>query len=200
MRTNVKSYTDSQLLERVEYIGGRIPNRGKYLIIGVQSQEDAPNLFDDKFYVYDGSIFKQVSSGTTNAGKTALLHFDQYNLTGAAVWKTDQWCPNLYKRGYHKASRADGGMRALRQQQPIWFYRDSDKDLNAEEVGTLHHKIIWANMHGVSYDPNSEITKELINGWSFACQAWNIMVDYRQMINATWTRNKLVDYALLKEW
>ncbi len=195
MRTNVKSYTDSQLLERVEFIGGKIPNIGKYLIIGVQSQEDAFNIFDDKFYVFDGNIFRQVSSGTTNAGKTALLHFDNYDLTGVAVWKTNQWCPDLYKRGYHK-----GKMRALRQEKPILYYRDSDKDLKAEEQGKLHSGIIYANMHGVDYNPYSTITKEFIGGWSFACQVWNRMSDYRQMINATWKRNKFVDYALLKEW
>lgn len=198
--TNIKSYTDSQLLERVESIGGVIPNQGKYLIIGVQSQEDAFNLFDDKFYVFDGHKFKQVSSGTTNAGKTALLHFDKYKLSGAAVWKTDQWCPDLFKRGFHKASRKGGGMRALRQEKKIWYYRDSDKDLSTEEQGELFHEIIYANMHGVDYNPYSTKTKEFINGWSFGCQVWNRMGDYRQMVNAVWDRNKFVDYALLKEF
>ena len=198
--TNVKPYSDKQLLDRVESIGGKIPNVGKYLIIGVQSQEDAFNLFDDKFYVFDGHIFKQVSSGTTNAGKTALLNFDKYNLSGAAVWKTDQFIEDCFKRGMHKASRADGGMRALRQNKPIKYYRDSDKDHKAEEQGTLHEGIIWANMHGVDYNPYSTVVKDLINGWSFACQVWNNMGDYRQMLKAVWDRNKTVDYALLKEF
>lgn len=193
--SNVKSYTDAQLLERVELIGGTIPNIGKYLIIGVQSQEDAFNFFDDKFYVFDGTQFKQVSTGTTNAGKTALKAFDSYGLSGAAVWKTDVFYSDLYQRGLHK-----GRMRALRQAKPIYFYRDSDKDNQAEEQGKLHHEVIYANMHGVDYDPYSEITKQFINGWSFACQVWNRMGDYRQMIRATWDRNKPVDYCLLKEW
>lgn len=193
--TNVKQYTDSQLLERVEHIGGKIPNQGKYLIVGVQSQEDAFNLFDDKFYVFDGNLFKQVSSGTTNPGKTALLLFDKYNLPGSAVWQTDQFCENVYKRGFHK-----GKMRALRQVEPIYYYRDSDKDEFAEEQGALQKGIIYCNMHGVDYNPFSEVVKTQIGGWSFGCQVWNRMSDYRQMINATWERNKLVDYALLKEW
>lgn len=194
--STVRQYTDQELLDRVEAIGGTIPNVGdKYLIIGVQSQEDTFNKFDDKFYVFDGNQFKQVSTGTTNSGKTALHFFDNYNLAGAAVWKTDQWCPNLYERGYHK-----GRMRALRQSQKVYFYRDTDKDSKAEETGTLHHDIIYVNMHGVDYDPYSNITKEFINGWSFGCQVWNRMGDYRQMIKATWDRNKPVDYALLKEF
>ncbi|MDB0602373.1 hypothetical protein PL373_14725 [Tenacibaculum maritimum] len=195
MKTNIKSYSDNQLLEKVESVGGIIPNRGKYLIIGVQSQEDAFNVFDDKFYVFDGPDFKQVSSGTTNAGRTALFFYDKYNLPGTAVWKTDMFYSDLFKRGYHK-----GKMRALRQQKPIYFYRDSDKDMFIEEQGELHNAIIYANMHGVDYNPYSNINKEFINGWSFACQVWNRMGDYRQMVNAVWKRNRSVDYALIKEF
>lgn len=198
--SNVRPYSDSEILERVEQIGGTIPNEGKYLIIGIQSNEDAFNRFDDKFYVFDGPVFKQVSTGTTNAGKTALLFFRDYKLPGAAVWQTDKWYPDLYKRGMHKASRADGGMRALRQSQPIYFYRDSDGDQFAEEQGELFHEIIYANMHGVDYNPYSDISRETIGGWSFGCQVWNRMGDYRQMINAVWSRNLPVDYVLLKEF
>lgn len=194
--TNVKNYTDKQLLEKVESIGGKIPNIGeKYLIIGVQSQEDAYNVFDDKFYVFDGKAFKMTSTGTTNAGSTALKTFDKYELDGAAVWKTNMWYKDLYIPGMHK-----GKMKALRQNEPIYYYRDSDKDDKAEEQGKLHYGIIYANMHGVDYDPFSNKIGTNIGGWSFACQVWNRMSDYGQMIKATWGRNKPVDYALLKEW
>ena len=88
--TNVRQFTDQELLCKVEDIGGEIPNSGKYFIIGVQSIEDRYNVFDDKFYVYDGSTFIMTSSGTTNAGATALKHFDNYSLNGVAVWKTNQ--------------------------------------------------------------------------------------------------------------
>lgn len=193
--TNVRAYTDKELLERVRALdGGQIPNKGKYLIIGVQSKEDAYNLFDDKFYVFDGPEFVIVSSGTTNVGATALQNFDKYNLPGAAVWKTNQFVKDCFFPGYHK-----GRMKALRQVNPIYYYRDSDKDKFVEEQGNLYYEIIYANMHGVSYDPFSKIIKENINGWSFACQVWNRMSDYRNMIKATWARDKHVDYALLKE-
>lgn len=199
--TKVRNYTDTQLLERAEYFGLRIPNIGeKYLIIGVQSQEDDYNLFDDKFYVFDGCDFKMVSSGTTNPGSTALKRYDRYGLNGAAVWRTNMAYENLYYPGYHKKYNRFGGMKALRQVEPIFFYRDSDKDNKSEEKGVLYEDIIYANMHGVDYDPFSEITKEQIGGWSFGCQVWNNMSDYRNMIKATWKRKKHVDYVLLKEF
>lgn len=193
--SNVRQFTDKELLEKVEAIGGQIPNRGKYLAIGVQSLEDEFNVFDDKFYIYDGPTFIMWSTGTTNAGSTALKKFDQYNLSGAAVWKTNQFIKDCFFPGYHKQK-----MKALRQHKPIYFYRDSDKDDKAEEQGKLYYDIIYANMHGVDYDPFSEVIKQNINGWSFACQVWNRMSDYRNMVNAAWKRNKPVDYALLKEW
>lgn len=195
MWTNVKGYSDRQLLDRVEAIGGRIPDVGKYMIIGVQSQEDAFNLFDDKFYIFDGHKFITVSSGTTNAGRTALLYYDHYDLPGAAVWKTNVFYSDLYSPGYHR-----GRMRALRQVKPIQYYRDIDRDEKAEEQGELYEGIIYANMHGVDYDPYSEIIRNTIDSWSFACQVWNRMSDYRQMIRATWKRKKKVDYLLLKEF
>ena len=200
--TNIRPYSDKELLDKVEEIGGTIPNEGKYLIIGMQSLEDAFNLFDDKFYVFDGPIFKHVSSGTTNCGKTALLMYDdpKIKLTGAAVWKTNQWCPDLYYPGIHRPKRTGGGMRALRQQKPIYFYRDSDKDQLIDETGDLHYDVIYVNMHGIDYNPYSKATKASINGWSWGCQTWNNMLDYRQMIRATWARKKTVDYALLKEF
>lgn len=193
--SNVKPYSDRQLLEKVESIGGHIPNAGKYMIIGVQSQEDSFNLFDDKFYVFDGHVFKDVSTGTTNPGKTALLYYDKYNLPGSAVWKTDEFYKDLYVPGLHKSK-----MKALRQSKDIYFYRDSDKDEKSEEQGKLHHGVIYANMHGVTYDPYSSIIKTRIGGWSFGCQVWNNMSDYRNMIKATWNRNKPVDYCLIKEF
>lgn len=198
--TNVRAYSDNQLLERVESIGGEIPNVGKYLIIGIQSQEDAFNAFDDKFYVFDGPKFMQVSTGTTNCGKEALFFFSNYDLSGAAVWKTNQWCPDTYTRGFHKSSRLDGGMRALKQEKPISYYRDNNRNQNVDEIGELRNDIIGLNIHGVDYNPYSQITRESINKWSFGCQVWNRMDDYRQMISAVWKRNKPVDYALLKEF
>jgi len=194
--TNVRAFTDKELLGKVEEIGGTIPNEGsKYLIIGVSSLKDEYNIFDDKFYVYDGKRFIMSSSGTTNAGSTALKTFDEYKLEGAAVWKTNMWYKDLYIPGKHK-----GRMKALRQNEPIYYYRDSDRDNKAEEQGKLHYGIIYANMHGVDYNPFSNKIGSNIGGWSFACQVWNRMSDYRLMIDATWERNKAVDYALLKEW
>lgn len=192
--SSVKQYTDNQLLERVASIGGTT-RTGTYLLIGVQSQEDLFDQFDDKFYVFDGHEFKMVTTGTTNPGQKALKQYFNYDLPGAAVWKTDQFYKDLYKPGLHK-----GRMKALRQDRPIYYYRDSDKDNCSDQQGQLHHGQIYANQHGISYDPFSNKIATRIGGWSFACQVMNRMSDYKAWIKAAWSRDKNVDYAILKEW
>lgn len=193
--TAVRQFTDAELLSRVEKYGGQIPNRGKYLIIGVQSQEDNYNVFDDKFYVYDGPDFKMVTTGTTNPGANALMNFEKVNKLGAAVWKTNQVIKDCFIPGYHK-----GRMKALRQHSSIYYYRDNNKNKKAEEIGKLYYEIIYAHFHGVDYDFFSNKVLTNINGWSYGCQVCNRMTDYRMIIKAAWERNKTVDYALLKEW
>ena len=192
--TNVKSYTDKQILDRVKSVGGKI-RAGKYLLVGVQSVEDATDLFDDKFYIFDGGHFVMVTSGTTNPGLTVLKHFAEKDLPGALVWKTNMFYKDLFEPGYHR-----GRMKALRQVAPIKFYRDKDKDGKCEEQGELHEGNQNCNQHGVSYDPFSKKIGTKIGGWSYGCQVMNVMSDYRHWINAAWERNKKVDYCLLKEW
>lgn len=189
------NYTDEQLLNRVKAIGGRIlPD--KYLIIGLQSKADAFNQFDDKFYLFLGGQFILVTTGTTNAGRNALLDFEKYGLKdGAAVWKTNEFYSDLYSYGLHKSK-----MPCLRQVAPIKYYRDDDKDTKAEEIGELHEGIIYANFHGVDYDFESNVVKSNINGWSFACQVCNNMKDYREIVKRVKAHPLKADYALIKEF
>ena len=187
-------YTDEQLINRVKSLDARIvPD--KYLIVGVQSLADNFNEFDDKFYLFLGGQFILVTTGTTNAGKNALLGFDKAGLPGTAVWKTNEFYSDLFSYGLHK-----GKMPCLRQVAPIKFYRDSDKDEKAEEQGKLHEGIIHANFHGVSYDMDSKMVKGSINGWSYACQVCNNMPDYRVIIDQIRKHPLKADYALLKEF
>ena len=88
----VKSYSDSQLLDRVKSIKSFKGIPEGYWILGVRSNEDEPNKFDDKFYIWNGEKFITMTSGTTNPG-TPILEggFLKYNKVGAAVLKSDEW-------------------------------------------------------------------------------------------------------------
>lgn len=189
------NYTPKQILDKVIEIGGKIVD-DKYLIVGIQSKADKFNKFDDQFHMFLGREYILSTTGTTNAGKNALLNFDKGgNAAGAAVWKTNMFYDDLYSYGLHK-----GKMRCLRQVAPIYYYRDNDKDEKAEEQGELFHEIIYANFHFCDYDLDTEVIKTDINGWSYACQVCNNALDYNVIIDRVQAHKWKANYALLKEW
>jgi len=53
----VKNYTDEQLLSRVKSLPNFKSIPTDYWILGVRSNEDTPDAFDDKFYIYKGEQF-----------------------------------------------------------------------------------------------------------------------------------------------
>ena len=204
--TNVKRYKDEQILDRVLQIGGKFPDKGKLLFVAIQSEENAINRFDDKVYVYVGRgenkkpNFIMVSSCTTNTGKTGLINFKRYNPHGVFVWKLDEYYEDCFQAGYHKPSRADGGMKAWRLIRDVKYYRDGDMDLIPEQTGRMFEGNKATNMHGVSYNRFSNIIRKFINGWSLGCIVWNNMIDYHYIIKLLWHRGKKADFAILKEF
>ena len=193
-RSNVRAYTDQELLDAVSKCTGFKGFPQGYWGIGVQSKEDAFDKFDDKFYLFNGTKFVMVSDYfTTNAGKSGLLGYDQFGLEGTAVWKTNVIYYDLFKQGLHK-----GKMEAYRQDKPIYYYRDSDKDKKAEEQGDPRFGVIYANLHGSTYEKGKAIVKENIGGWSIACQVFGDNTDYEKFLEIT-KNQKLLSYALIKE-
>ena len=79
--SNVKSYTDQQLLDRVEALKTYHGIPLAMWLLFVRSNEDANDLFDDKVYIFKGSDFQFVTSCTTNKGNkgTAVMEADQWN-------------------------------------------------------------------------------------------------------------------------
>jgi len=194
MGTNVKSYTDEQLLNRVKSLDSFNGIPEDYWILGVQSNEDETNKFDDKFYVFKGEEFVMVTTGTTNAGINGLKGYDKYNKYGVAVWKTDEWCYGVWKFGKHK-----GKMDALRQVKPIKYYRDGDKDGKAEQLGKMYEGIIYVNFHCNTYNEDNTIVRDLIGGWSLGCQVCNNTPDYYEIIDLT-KKQSSVTYCLIEEF
>jgi hypothetical protein len=190
---NVKSYTDKQLLDKVSSLPSFVEFPKDYWLLGIQSDEDKFNNFDDKFYLFKGKEFVLVSSGTTNAGKSAIEGFEKYNKLGVAVIKTDEWYYDLWKSGLHK-----GKMQALRQISPIKHYRDNNKNTKIEEIGEVYNKIIYCNFHTNSYNRWTKIKRAIIGGWSACCQVCNDPIKYYQILKLIGTQK--VSYCLIKEF
>lgn len=194
MRTNVKRYTDRQLLAKVKSLKSFKGIPEGYWILGVQSNEDQYNQFDDKFYVFHGERFIMVTSGTTNAGTTGLKGYHRYNRQGCAVIKTNEWYYDLWRPGKHR-----GRMRALRQSKPIKFFRDWNKNNRAEQIGKMREGIIGINFHTATYGMNMGFIRRFIGGWSTGCAVANITSHYYRILDLCWGQPKTT-YCLIDEF
>lgn len=194
--TNVKNYTTDQLLDRVKSLKSFKTIPLGYWIVGVRSEEDAPNKYDDKFYLFNGEQFVKVVTGTTNPG-TPILEggFLKYKRVGAAVVKSDEWYYNVWAYGLHQ-----GKMPALRQIGNFIVFRDGDKDNKSEEIGAaIVGSNYGINFHSISNDLSVKKIGENIGGYSEGCQVINNVEQYSMIINMIKNQNRIT-YCLLKEF
>ena len=194
--SNVKSYTDEQLLERVKQLKSfkHIPT--EYWLLGVRSSEDAPNKYDDKIYLFVGERFLKVVNATTNPG-TPILEggYLKYNKVGAALVAANEWYYGVWAYGLH-----NGKMPALRQVGPFKVFRDGDKDKKSEEIGTpIVGSNYGINFHTCNYDLDSKFIGENIGGWSAGCQVVNNVEQYAMIINMV-KKQPRITYCLLDEF
>lgn len=189
----VKNYTDKELLDKVKSLSSFQFIPSNYWILGIRSTQDLSNKFDDKFYLFYGEKFIQVTTGTTNPGSTYLLR--PVHTKGAAVIKANEWYYKLWKYGMHRKY-----MPALRQQIPIIYYRDNNHNLKSEELGYEMKGNIGINFHTITYDRQKKGYKITdINKWSAGCQVCNIVDDYYSILDKV-KEQDYVSYCLINEF
>lgn len=194
--SKVKVYSDKMLLDKVQSLPSFQGFPNDYWILGVQSNEDTFNEFDDKFYIFKGIEHIMTLSGTTNAGSTGLKYYDNYSAEGCAVIKTNEWYYDLWRQGLHK-----GKMPALKQSSPIKYYRDWNKNEKVEEIGQMYQGIIGINFHTVLYSRQPDFWRKYINGWSTGCQVVNHVGDYYKILDKIKNNGQeKVTYCLIKEF
>lgn len=195
----VRSYSDKELLDRVQTLNSFDSFPEGYWILAVRSKADKPNKFDDKFYIYKGEEFITVTTGTTNPGTSILKGgFKRYNRVGAAVVKSNEWYYDIYKYGLHR-----GKMEALRQRssKPILYYRDGDMDGKSEELGKAQSGVIYTNFHGSTYRKGSLLERDNINGWSAGCLVCNKNPEYEALIKMFKdSKQRYFSLCLIKEF
>lgn len=192
--TNVRGFSDRELLERVASLDGFRRTDEMPLLIIVRSLEDAFNDFDDKAYLYDGNDnFISVTSCTSNPGSTALKYFLKWNPKGAALLKANEFYPKGLKYGQMR------GMNCLRQNVPFWTFRDGNKNDKSEEYGEADLGVYGTHYHGVDFGNNAEKVARKVNGWSAGCMVGNAMDEYISQINYV-KPFELCDLAILLEW
>lgn len=194
--TNVRAYNDKQLLDRVKSLPSfkKIPEG--YWILGVRSNEDAPNKYDDKFYIFKGEVFHSVLTGTTNPG-TPILEggYLKYNSVGAAIVKSDEWYYDVWTYGLHMKK-----MPALRQVGTFIVFRDGDRDQKSEEIGVpIKGSGYGINFHAATWDDNFQGIQENIGNWSAGCQVCNNKQKHLATVKMM-KEQKRVTYVLIKEF
>jgi hypothetical protein len=199
--TRVRNYTDDQLLDQVKSLPNfrTIPN--SIWILGVRSNEDTPNVYDDKFYIFDHDKCVDVLTGTTNCGLPALKGgYKKYNKHGAFVLKSDMWHHSMWKYVY----RATRG-HELRQVYPVQGYRDGNNDDKNDEIGPIVTGYFGINFHTNTFKWYNAVIKWFI-GWNSAgCQVTNDRIKYIKWLNVFKQRLKSnrqnnVTYCLINEF
>lgn len=194
----VKSYTDSDILTRMQSLPSYKGMPEGYHLIVVRSEEDGFNVFDDKAYLFHGGKFVLVTSCTSNPGGPALLGgWKKHNKRGAAVIKADEIYYDGLSYGFH-----NGKMPALRQEKPFYYYSDGNNDKKIDESGNVEFSIRNTNFHFNSYKVFQKIklaVSSIIGEWSYGCVVCNEQAKYEDIIARTKTQ-KFVTLTMLKEF
>lgn len=200
---NVKNYTDKQLIDKVKSLSNFKNIPIDYWLLGVRSNKDAPNTFDDKVYLFKGETFILVTSCTTNPGTPALIGgWKKVNKDGAFVLKADYWHHNMWKNGFHNK------MKALVQTGNVAVgYRDNNNNNKAEEIGKLVSGWFGINFHFNSYQISKGslwgklkgVISWVVGEWSYGCQVCNNADDYKKIIDYC-SNQKTITYCLLNEF
>lgn len=201
MKTNVKSYTDDQLLERMMSLESfRYFPRGKH-IIAVRSNEDEPDKYDDKLYLFDYRTFIGVMSCTTNSGVYGLKNFFKWNSKGAAVVKANEIYYDVFEKSDGVNVRHHNGkVQCLRQVGNMKYYRDNNMDNKIDESGPIYEGNYSTNCHPNSYKRKKGIITWLIGRWGTGCLVVNDLTKYFGVLLKRIPLKKKVTYTLLKEF
>lgn len=201
-KTNVRAYTDAELLTRFKALPSYVPTRQipTYLLIVVRSQEDEPNVFDDKVYLFIEGKFVIATSCTSNSGTPSLLGgWKKSNGKGTAVIKANEiYYDALAKSDGKTVRHHQGKMQCLRQVAPFKYYRDNNNNNKTEEIGAIEIANNSTNFHFNSYDFTSKVIKSIVGAWSEGCVVCNVIYDYIRILNSIPLGVK-VTLAVLKE-
>lgn len=200
-RTNVKSYTDKELIDRMRSLPSFKGVPDNVHIIAVRSKADEPDVFDDKLYLFRGHKFLAVMPCTTNSGTYGLLNFMKWNSKGTAVIKFDEiYYDTFFKSDGIKYAHHNGKLQCLRQVLPMMYYRDNNKNKKIDECGQVFIGIQATNVHCNSYVNRKGILSWFIGGWSTGCTVINNLTMYWDVLMVKIDYNTPVTYTGLKEF
>jgi len=193
----MKNYTDEEILNKIKTLSSFTHYPKTYYIVGIRSKEDKPDTYDDKFYIYKGTTFITVMTGTTNSGLYGLKNFNLWNKKGTAIVKVDECYYNVWTRGLHKRK-----VPALVQTGKLKIIRDNNRNNKSGDSNLYSIESgIGINFHPNTYNLNivNKIINIIIGKWSVGCSVINDIIKYRSFLNYT-KPQKIFTYILLNEF
>ena len=175
----VRSKSRPELLDRVESFGFVAFDNGDYdlnLIAERRLTNRKHNSFDDVFNI----VYKIGDLWITESG-ACTIDPGRYWLTkedykGCAVYYHPQQARSAYRLGNH---RGNSSHPALLQKKAVKYWRDWDKDEQAEYEGEIHTGRIGLNIHRSS---TREGGSKYVEKWSAGCIVWKDSKDHLRMI------------------
>ena len=159
-----------------------------FMLVGIRSQANIPNEFDDLVGVVEGEKVSWYTA-TTNPGTHWLKNL--MNPKGTALLKPGQWVDS-WRVGMHQ-----GKYEALTQAKPITVFRDNNKNHIAEETAVTDTGLFGINIHRA----NPKGISKYIDKWSAGCQVLNNPADFKRLIEACEASDLTrFTYTLLREF
>jgi hypothetical protein len=175
----------------IDEIKGEFDKRGyKWYplhFVGVRSNADKPNEFDDLFGIIHNNTLRWFSC-TTNPGTHWLKNL--LNPKGTALLKPNQYV-DTWALGKHQ-----GKYEALVQVLPVDVFRDKNLNLKSEETAVIDRGLFGINIHRA----NENFASKFIDKWSAGCQVLNNPADFKALMDLVKASGqKRFTYTLLKE-
>jgi hypothetical protein len=181
----MKQYTIDELKNEFKKLNYEFP---QFHLVGIRSNANKPNEFDDLIAVIDQSSINWYTC-TTNPGTHWLLNL--LNPKGAALLKPGQYL-NTWQLGLHQ-----GKYQALTQCKNVTVFRDGDKDNIAEETKVTQTGMFGINIHRA----NEKLISKLIDKWSAGCQVLNNPQQFNELLTKCKQSGlKTFTYTLLNEF
>ncbi len=181
----MKKYSTEELKAEFNRLGYEW---SKFHIIGIRSNANVPNKFDDAICLIEDDTISWFSC-TTNPGTYWLQNL--LNPKGAALLKPNQYL-DAYKLALHQ-----GKYKALCQRKSVVVYRDSNKNGFAEETALIDNGLFGINIHRA----NPLLMSLIIDKWSAGCQVLNDPKQFDYLIKRCEASGlKDFTYTLLREF
>ena len=177
-------------LVKVKEAGFTIFEDGNYdlNIVGFRKlgDPDGFNQFNDRItisYKLNQKWIVEEGAATTDAGRYWLTKPDY---KACAIMYHPQQARGAYKIGLHK-----GKYEALRQIQPMKFWRDGNKDEHLDYSGHVYKDLIYMNIHKSSSREHGSL---YVDKWSAGCQVWQNSKDHERMVELCYKQIESLGY------